>query len=190
MQAALQQTAAQREQHQQERPVLEADDTVETLTEKQRLLEAQSTVAYQEIGQLENQLTTNAENHARLKDEQALADRLQEIYRQWERLNYHFGDAKGTKFRNIAQSFVLKELLTGANAYLRRLTDRYELSCQAGSLTILLRDFYQGGSARPASTLSGGESFLVSLSLALGLSSLNQHRLSTDMLSSMKGSVP
>lgn len=182
LQAALQQTAAQREQHQQERPVLEADDTVETLTEKQRLLEAQSTVAYQEIGQLENQLTTNAENHARLKDEQALADRLQEIYRQWERLNYHFGDAKGTKFRNIAQSFVLKELLTGANAYLRRLTDRYELSCQAGSLTILLRDFYQGGSARPASTLSGGESFLVSLSLALGLSSLNQHRLSTDML--------
>ena len=115
-------------------------------------------------------------------DEKALADRLQRIYRQWERLSFHFGDAKGTKFRNIAQSFVLKELLNGANTYLRRLTDRYELACQAGSLTILLRDYYQGGSARPTSTLSGGESFLVSLSLALGLSSLNQHRLSTDML--------
>lgn len=62
------------------------------------------------------------------------------------------------------------------------MTDRYELECQAGSLTILLRDFHQGGSARPACTLSGGESFLVSLSLALGLSSLSRQSLSVDTL--------
>lgn len=182
LEAALRQTTGQLERHQTEKPALEAGETIGTLAEKQQTLDNQSAAIYQEIGQLENRLTTDAQNRIRLKDEQALADRLQEIYRQWERLSFHFGDAKGTKFRNIAQSFVLKELLNGANTYLRRLTDRYELSCQAGSLTILLRDYYQGGSARPTSTLSGGESFLVSLSLALGLSSLNQHRLSTDML--------
>ena len=182
LQAALRQTAEQLERHQADKPALEADISLETLGKTQQTLDSLSATIYQEIGQLENKLTTDAQNRIRLKDEQALADRLQEIYRQWERLSFHFGDAKGTKFRNIAQSFVLKELLNGANAYLRRLTDRYELSCQAGSLTILLRDYYQGGSARPTSTLSGGESFLVSLSLALGLSSLNQHRLSTDML--------
>ena len=53
---------------------------------------------------------------------------------------------------------------------------------EAGSLTILLRDFYQGGTPRPACTLSGGESFLVSLSLALGLSALSRHSLSVDTL--------
>ena len=94
----------------------------------------------------------------------------------------HFGDEKGKNFRNIAQSFVLKELLNGANFYLQRLTDRYELECQAGSLTILLRDFYQGGTARPACTLSGGESFVISLSLALGLSSLSRQSLSVNTL--------
>lgn len=73
-------------------------------------------------------------------------------------------------------------MLHGANYYLKRLTDRYELECQAGSLTILLRDFYQGGTARPASTLSGGESFLVSLALALGLSSISQQSLSVNTL--------
>ena len=182
LETALRQTTGQLERHQADKPAMEAGDTIGTLTEKYQSFDSQSSAIYQEIGQLENCLTTNAQNRIRLKDEQALADRLQETYRQWERLSFHFGDAKGTKFRNIAQSFVLKELLNGANAYLRRLTDRYELSCQAGSLTILLRDYYQGGSARPTSTLSGGESFLVSLSLALGLSSLNQHRLSTDML--------
>lgn len=182
LEAAFRQTTGQLERHQADKPALEAEESIGTLTDKQQALDSQSTAIYQEIGQLENRLATDAQNRIRLKDEQALADRLQRIYRQWERLSFHFGDAKGTKFRNIAQSFVLKELLNSANTYLRRLTDRYELACQAGSLTILLRDYYQGGSARPTSTLSGGESFLVSLSLALGLSSLNQHRLSTDML--------
>lgn len=77
---------------------------------------------------------------------------------------------------------MLKELLERANFYLSHLTERYELSCQAGSLTILLTDWYQGGTSRPASTLSGGEGFLVSLSLALGLSSLNRKSLSVDTL--------
>ena len=62
------------------------------------------------------------------------------------------------------------------------MTDRYELECQAGSLTILLRDFHLGGAARPACTLSGGESVQVSLSLALGLSSLSRQSLSVDTL--------
>ena len=90
------------------------------------------------------------------RQEKERADRLREEYLKWDRLCHHFGDERGKNFRNIAQSFVLKELLAGANFYLQRLTDRYELECQAGSLTILLRDFHQGGAARPACTLSGG----------------------------------
>ena len=93
-----------------------------------------------------------------------------------------FGSADGKKFRNIAQSYVLRQLLAGANHYLSRLTDRYRMECLLGGLTILLRDEYQGGVKRPTSTISGGESFLVSLALALGLSSLNRKSLSVDVL--------
>ena len=103
-------------------------------------------------------------------------------YEKWNRLCTLFGDATGKTFRNIAQSYVMRELLLSANRYLRQLTERYELECQAGSLTILLRDYYQGGTSRPASTLSGGESFMVSLSLALGLSSISRMGLSVDIL--------
>ena len=56
------------------------------------------------------------------------------------------------------------------------------MECPPGGLTILLRDEYQGGVKRPTSTISGGESFLVSLALALGLSSLNRKSLSVDVL--------
>ena len=101
-----------------------------------------------------------------------------QLYRQFARCE-DFLRQKPVQAKSRAH---LKELLAGANFYLQRLTDRYELECQAGSLTILLRDFHQGGSARPACTLSGGESFLVSLSLALGLSSLSRQSLSVDTL--------
>ena len=140
------------------------------------------TAGNQSIGQQKLRLEENTRNIDRIKEEKERADRLREEYLKWDRLCRHFGDERGKNFRNIAQSFVLKELLAGANFYLQRLTDRYELECQAGSLTILLRDFHQGGSARPACTLSGGESFLVSLSLALGLSSLSRQSLSVDTL--------
>lgn len=74
------------------------------------------------------------------------------------------------------------ELIRGANAYLRRLAPRYELDSQPGSLTITVRDLHQGGAERAATTLSGGETFLVSLSLALGLSSLAKGSMSVDTL--------
>ena len=93
-----------------------------------------------------------------------------------------FGSADGKTFRAIAQSFILKELLQNANFYLKHFTDRYQLEGQGITLTILLRDFYEGGITRPVSTLSGGESFLISLALALGLSSLNREQLSIDTL--------
>ncbi len=57
---------------------------------------------------------------------------------------------------------MLRQLLAGANEYLRQLTDRYELEAQPGSLTILLKDKEAGGVLRPTSTISGGESFLTS----------------------------
>ena len=181
-QTAYQLTNEQLEIHLRQKPEMSEDDTEESLEAQLTAWEQKITESNQTIGQLNASLKQHEQNIVLIKEEKECADKLREVYLKWDRLCKYFGDEKGKNFRNIAQSFVLKELLNGANFYLQRLTDRYELECQAGSLTILLRDFYQGGTARPACTLSGGESFLISLSLALGLSSLNRQSLSVNTL--------
>lgn len=181
-QTACRLTEEQTKQHLRQQPEMDEEETPESLEQQLTLWEQKINESNQAIGQLQARLKQHEQNIARMQDEKKRADELREVYLKWERLCHYFGDEKGKNFRNIAQSFVLKELLHGANTYLHRLTNRYELECQAGSLTILLRDFYQGGAARPACTLSGGESFLVSLSLALGLSSLSRQSLSVDTL--------
>lgn len=181
-QSAFKLTTGQLEEHQSKKPEMEEEENLESLDSLIIALDEKIAVSNQALIRLKIQLEENTKNIARIKDEKKRADELREVYLKWDRLCHHFGDEKGKNFRNIAQSFVLKELLNGANFYLKHLTKRYELECQAGSLTILLRDFYQGGAPRPACTLSGGESFLVSLSLALGLSALSRHSLSVDTL--------
>lgn len=102
-------------------------------------------------------------------------------FEKWSRLNQLLGDATGNKFRRIAQSYVLASLIHSANGYMRTLNDRYILKVVPGTFVISLEDAYQGYVSRAASTLSGGESFLVSLSLALALSDIGT-QLSVDTL--------
>ena len=96
-------------------------------------------------------------------------------------MNQLIGDATGNKFRKIAQSYVLNSLIHSANHYMKTLTDRYTLKVAPGTFVISLEDSYQGYVSRAASTISGGESFLVSLSLALALSDIGQ-KLAVDTL--------
>lgn len=102
--------------------------------------------------------------------------------KRWNTLNEMFGQADGAKFRNIAQSFTLRFLLEHANMHLTQFNNRYQLMCQTGSLELLIVDNYMGGEIRPASTLSGGESFLVSLALALGLAALTEDTIKVETL--------
>lgn len=88
---------------------------------------------------------------------------------------------KAPVFRKIAQSYVLASLIRSANSYMKTLTDRYTLHVEPGTFVISLEDAYQGFVRRAATTISGGESFLVSLSLALALSDMGS-QLSVDTL--------
>ena len=102
--------------------------------------------------------------------------------RQWERLSNVFGDSTGNKFRKIAQSFILQKLLDNTNYFLNMLSDRYELTGAGKELMILVKDKYLGDAPRPVEMVSGGESFLISIALALGLSNLALQGISSDFI--------
>lgn len=101
----------------------------------------------------------------------------------WQRLDGLIGSARGDKFRKFAQGLTLDHLLHLANRHLARLHGRYLLRRKgSGELELDIIDSWQGEAARDTRTLSGGESFLVSLALALALSDLVSRKTSIDSL--------
>nr|WP_315256998.1 AAA family ATPase [uncultured Duganella sp.] len=108
------------------------------------------------------------------------------IAQRWARMDDLIGSADGKRFRNYAQQFTLDVLLGYANAHLNHLSRRYQLeripNNAAPSLALLVRDLDMGGEMRSVHSLSGGESFLVSLALALGLASLSSNRVRVESL--------
>jgi exonuclease SbcC len=134
------------------------------------------------IGQIQHILQQDADNKQKYADTLAKLDALQQQVRQWERLNNTFGDSNGKVFRRIAQSFILQKLLDNTNYFLGMLSDRYELTGAGRELMILVKDKYLGDAPRPVEMVSGGESFLISIALALGLSNLALQGISSDFL--------
>lgn len=164
----------QREAHTQTRPEMTEKDTGETLKEAiadtDRLLKELS----ERKGAIMQQLKEDSDNRQRLKEKIAEAGERRKVFERWDRLNQLIGNARGDRFRKVAQSYVLANLIRTANGYMRTLSDRYRLKVEPGTFVIMLEDAWQGYTTRAASTISGGECFLVSLALALALSDIGQ----------------
>lgn len=144
-------------------------------------LEAQLSELSNQRGGIIRDLEIDRTNKAKVSSLLQESAQKKADFEKWSRLNQLLGDATGNKFRRIAQSYVLASLIHSANGYMRTLSDRYILKVVPGTFVISLEDAYQGYVSRAASTLSGGESFLVSLSLALALSDIGT-QLSVDTL--------
>jgi exonuclease SbcC len=135
------------------------------------------------IGSLEQILIENTkQQHVRKKLETQFLKQEKE-YNQWANLNSLIGSADGNAFRSFAQGLTLNQLIDLSNKHLQQLSDRYviqRLNSQLLSMNIM--DTYQANALRPTGTLSGGESFLVSLSMALGLSDLAGNNIRLESL--------
>lgn len=131
--------------------------------------------------------------YALLRDDSQRRDNQQALFHQieqqaadadiWQRLNSLIGSKEGDKYRKFAQGLTLDHLIHLANRHLERLHGRYLLQRKTvGELELEIVDTWQADVSRDTRTLSGGESFLVSLSLALALSDLVSHKTSIDSL--------
>lgn len=134
-------------------------------------------------GELNNQIQSDKQYR---QSQQALFDEIAVYQKEYDDIAYlHglIGSQKGDKFRKFAQGLTLDNLIYLANNQLDRLHGRYQLKRKQGEgLELMVLDTWQGDSERDTKTLSGGESFLVSLALALALSDLVSHKTSIDSL--------
>ena len=156
----------------------------EILAEKDELIK--------NLGQIDAQI---AQNEIERKKGEALRKEMEQqeqIVANWGRLNQLIGSAKGDKFREFAQSLTLQRLVVLANNHLKNLNKRYLIrkaeakentkKVEEEGLDLEIIDQEQADTVRPIESLSGGESFLVSLSLALGLSDLASKNVQIDTL--------
>jgi exonuclease SbcC len=135
----------------------------------------------QEIGSLQQRLQNNEEQKILAGKTVEERDRQERAHRRWADLNELIGSADGKKFRNFAQSLTFRRLLLLANRQLSSMTDRYTLvHSRNEELALDVIDRYQGDEVRSSRSLSGGESFMVSLALALGLAQMASRNVSVD----------
>lgn len=157
------------------------EDTAERLLAEAGRIKEEQAEANRKKGAALQQLANDTENRAKSAEMNKQLDRLQTDFDRWSAFNDRLGSATGDKFNRIAQSYVLADLLDRANVYLSQLIDRYRLVGHPGSYDINIIDRLQGDAVRSVHSTSGGEGFLVSLSLALALGDIGS-RLTVDPL--------
>jgi len=146
-------------------------------------LVAEQRILQQEIGATHQRLKDNDT----LKEKQRERTQALEAHRRecgrWDLLHQLIGSADGKKYRNFAQGLTFEMMIGHANRQLRKMTDRYLLFRNRNQpLELDVIDNYQAGEVRSTKNLSGGESFIVSLSLALGLSHMASRNVRVDSL--------
>jgi exonuclease SbcC len=155
----------------------------DVLEEERQLVEKELKELRDEIGADKRFLQNTAENRQQMQEQLQKIAQQKEAFQRWQILHDLIGSSDGKKYRNFAQGLTFDIMINHANRQLQKMSDRYRLlrnRYQALELNVI--DHYQAGEIRSTANLSGGESFLVSLALALGLSQMASHKVSVDSL--------
>jgi len=132
---------------------------------------------------LKHKLSENTTARERIKEKQSAIEAQKKECHRWEKLHGLIGSADGKKYRNFAQGLTFELMVSHANRQLQKMTDRYLLiRDDKQPLELNVVDNYQAGEIRSTRNLSGGESFIVSLTLALGLSKMASRKVRVDSL--------
>ncbi|WFF39426.1 hypothetical protein LU290_04205 [Moraxella nasibovis] len=160
---------------------LNADD----LTAQRNALQHSQRNLLQNLGKNQQILDHAAQERSKQAALRAQIQQKTKDIEVWAKLNELIGSKEGKKYRNFVQGLTLEAMLFYANQVLARMSERYIL-CHASDdnklLEINIIDTQQGSEERSTKNLSGGESFIISLSLALGLSMMSSENIRIDSL--------
>ncbi|MBP6694635.1 MAG: hypothetical protein KA161_05870 [Saprospiraceae bacterium] len=133
-------------------------------------------------GQYQHRMEVNDHNIKLWSQTNKELTALKSQHEVWELLNDLIGDREGKKYSKFAQNLTLQHVIKYANQRLEKLTDRYRLDYTEIKEDLFIIDLYQANVKRSVKTLSGGESFLVSLSMALALSDMASNKVRIESL--------
>ncbi len=160
------------------------DLTIEQLTQLIEHYTGLLNTLNRKIGSIDQALLTNKQNLKLYEQRKAQVLEAQADFERWERLNRLIGSANGDKFQRIVQEYNFTHLIAEANRHLQKLAPRYSLTYRKGrsgvkdTFDLFIIDNEMAGEQRSIKSLSGGETFLVSLAMALALSSMASYRVS------------
>jgi len=168
--------------HRDSRPEFDSDVTQESVAGRFEREKAELDEKKAAIAKIESELGADAKLREEAAGRLCEIEALEVELAKWKQLNDLLGSKTNPRFRPIAQSYVLRSLLFKANHYLTLFSKRYSLTARPGTLTISVLDSDMPGTQRAAASLSGGESFLVSLALSLALASISKDKINVDTL--------
>jgi len=159
------------------------DKTLEELEPQLKKFEEALKQFRDAIAGLKHRLSENRAAKERIKEKQTVIEAQKKECARFEKLHNLIGSADGKKYRNFAQGLTFELMVSHANRQLEKMTDRYLLiRDEQQPLELNVVDNYQAGEIRSTKNLSGGESFIVSLTLALGLSKMASRKVRVDSL--------
>ena len=161
--------------HQQSKPSEEKEDLV---TKKQQLEDKD----HDELAAARARLQRYQDAKKAMGDMYEQKQHAEQVMRDWKDISEAVGGSDGKLLRKIAQCYTLGFLVEHANAEIRKFNQRYELVQVKNSLGIRVIDHDRADDVRDTTSLSGGETFIVSLGLALGLSALSSRSISFENL--------
>lgn len=139
----------------------------------------------QKIGANNQILKSNETNLNNYKTKLNTKEKHQKICNKWFILNELIGSVDGKKYRNYAQSLTFEHLIALSNKQLQKMSERYilkRISDSNNPFELSVIDQFQNNDERTAQNLSGGEKFIVSLSLALGLANMASNNMRIDTM--------
>ncbi len=160
------------------KPFVSEEEILKVLSEFETDIKALNEQRISNKNQIENDAKNRNSQTSLIKQR----ENLLEVLTKWSQLNELVGSADGAKFKKIAQEYTLDILLRYANIQLEKINRRYTLERIPNTLSLQVIDNDMACEIRSVHSLSGGESFLVSLALALALSSLSSSKMNIQSL--------